>query len=402
VDLDPGWVSSSGRRLAVESWLRRRGLPLAVRHDRSALQRSVPGVLGAAVAVPWLNGIEATIGQNSTPGLVLVLLTPVLFWLVARWTGRGLARLGARGRWVVTAVVFAVLVLIGLVEWLLPGGEWQDPVAIVVLLLLAVGIVWSGLVSIAGWTLSLAMRRVAGFGDLVSRTLPLLMLFTLFGFYGAEIWQAMDGLAPQGEGRGRLWLAIGFLGLLTSLFLIAVLRDESRGMVDRLSEVDVREHTAQLVGTPVAGLVSGTVPRRPLSRRERVNIHLLLYLGHALQTLAVATVVFAFFLLFGSITVRPSVIADWVHHEPTVPGLLFGYALPVPDELVKVSLFLAAFTGMYFAAQMALDSTYRTRFFEPLFAEVAATLVGRDIYLAVWHASPAAPGDEPGDGVRSP
>jgi hypothetical protein len=93
--------------------------------------------------------------------------------------------------------------------------------------------------------------------------------------------------------------------------------------------------------------------------------------------------VFALFMVFGALTVRQSVVAAWLGRPPTT-GVLFGVELPVSNALVQVSLFLAVFSGLYFAASAATDPHYRKSFFDPLIAEVRLCLAAREVYLARW------------------
>ncbi|MGQ0577093.1 MAG: hypothetical protein ACT4RN_23255 [Pseudonocardia sp.] len=381
----PDRHADRARRRAAETWLRRRGLPLAVRHDRSAFERCVPALVFLTV---WgaAAGIAAVLSGPTSAVVALVLVGSVPFAVVPAWrVSRALHRAGARARRITTWSVWSLYAVVTLPSSVALGDRWSiavlDAVAAAAALL---ALVCLGVVSILGWALRIALRRLGGFADLAGRALPLLMLFTLFGFFTAEIWQAIDALAPQGVERDQLWGVVAFFVGLTCLLLISLLRDETQAMIDRFRTVDPATYRPALRATPLDGLDPGIGERRPLSRPEKANLGVVLFLGHALQALVFSAVVFVFFLAFGLIAVEPVVIESWVGHPPTT-GRLFGFGIaPVSDELVKVSLFLAAFSGMYFAANMARDEAYRTRFFEPLVAEVAATLAGRDVYLAVW------------------
>ena len=46
-----------------------------------------------------------------------------------------------------------------------------------------------------------------------------------------------------------------------------------------------------------------------------------------------------------------------------------------------MSLFVAVLSGLYFTVSTSVDPLYRQRFFEPLIADVAVSLAGRDAYL---------------------
>jgi hypothetical protein len=73
----------------------------------------------------------------------------------------------------------------------------------------------------------------------------------------------------------------------------------------------------------------------------------------------------------------------WSGH-PLTAGKLFGLQIPVPNELLQVSLFIAAFSGLYFVASMATDALYRSAFVDPLADHMAESLSARDVYLARW------------------
>jgi hypothetical protein len=46
-----------------------------------------------------------------------------------------------------------------------------------------------------------------------------------------------------------------------------------------------------------------------------------------------------------------------------------------------MSLIVAVLSGLYFTAGTSNDPLYRQRFFDPLIADVAVSLAGRDAYL---------------------
>ncbi len=249
-------------------------------------------------------------------------------------------------------------------------------VGIPVLLLL----IHVGAGSIFGWALRSAVRQLGAIGTLASRALPLLMLVVLFSFFATEVWQVADALP-----RWRLWLVVGFLATLAVLFIASVLAEELRAMVRKVRAGQVSDLVNHVTGTPLAALVDDGLEKseHQLSRSEKINIALVLFLAQALQIVVFAVLVFGLFMVFGTLTVSQSVIQSWVGSEPRV-GELFGVELPVSNALVQVSLFLAMFSGLYFAASAATDPHYRKSFFEPLLADVRVSLAAREVYLARW------------------
>jgi len=103
-----------------------------------------------------------------------------------------------------------------------------------------------------------------------------------------------------------------------------------------------------------------------LNGRQRANLLLVLLVTQALQVLALAVAVFGFFVVFGLVAVQPDVVETWIGHRPTARYWGVGdldIRLPVSNELFQVSVFLAAFSGLYFTVYAVSDSSYREQFF---------------------------------------
>jgi len=113
-----------------------------------------------------------------------------------------------------------------------------------------------------------------------------------------------------------------------------------------------------------------------------VNLVLVLVIAQAVQVLLLALAVFGFFLVFGAVTIDDSVIASWttdeVHH---VLGLD-----AVSMELVQVSVFLAAFSGLYFTVYAVTDELYRKEFFTVIMHELRRAVGARVVYRALRRA----------------
>ena len=389
-------------RRAVEAWFRRRGLPYVVRRKLGAgglLPRTTPAFVVLLALDPLLSEYGALNAANhddfarraDNPAYVAVefllliaaIVVPVLLgWLVAIW----LRRLSRAGRLIVSLVI--LVLTIGVVPAIEQAAGLHDgwnqylltnvlPVPILLLL------VFLGTGSIASWALRNGIHQLRTIGTLASRALPLLMLVLLFSFFATEVWQVADSLD-----RAQLWLVIGFLAALAVLFLIGVLSDELGEMVRTVRAVSARELAGHVRGTPLAALIGDDhAPiKRSLSWLERLNITLVLFLAQALQILVFSLLVFGLFMLFGALAVKQSVVRLWLGADPK-PGVLLGVHLPVSNALVQVSLFLAVFSGLYFAASVATDVHYRKSFFEPLLRDVRVSLAAREVYLARWPTS---------------
>jgi hypothetical protein len=214
---------------------------------------------------------------------------------------------------------------------------------------------------------------------MATKALPLLVLVVIFAFFSAEMWQIAYELP-----RWRLWLVVALFAVLGVLFMAARLDEELKKMIDKVAGDEVDDLAGVLRGTPLAGAVAGQpIEALPLARRERANITLVLFVAQLLQIVVLSVLVFVVLTALGALAVEGRVIDSWLGDgASTRAGSLFGIHLPLPLGLVQVSIFLAAFSGVYFAASAATDQHYREAFFEPLLADVRTSLAARQVYLA--------------------
>jgi hypothetical protein len=394
VDLEPAphHVRDSDRT-RLEAALRRRGLPLVVRRDRrgsSVLRRAAPALTFLLVNDPlstliaWLltaDEAETTRRLDNTAWVfvilaltVLALVIPILAgWGVSRWM-RSMERPGRLA--VAGTVLLLVVVALPVLEWALHlrSPLWLNFTINGGLTLLVLVGVYGGAGSILAWALRRAFVQLGKVGAMATQALPLLVLVVLFAFFSTEMWQIANALP-----RWKMWLVVAAMSALSILFMIGTLRDELRRMVDEAS-------AGSLPALP-AKLADLTVENGPdavhLGRRERANLILVLFLAQVLQIALLAVLVFVLFISFGALAVDKSVIASWVG-EPALEhyGTLFGVELPVSHALTQLSIFLAAFSGLYFTASAATDPLYRKAFFEPLIKEMRVSLAVRQAYLA--------------------
>ncbi|MET8996828.1 hypothetical protein [Amycolatopsis sp. NPDC004169] len=382
---------------AVEQWFRRRGLPAVVRgRPAQLLVRIAPAVVFIAAWRVLTAVLSAVDGETDADfdrlmesdlfalGYTGLLLSLVVFpalgsWLTARWVRR---KLVDRGGTVPAAVMAAVFVVVVPVADVVVDGD-SLPLGLLTQLLILAGLfaaAFVGVGSIVGWALRAAYRQTRLLGELTSRALPLLLLFTVFGFFTTEIWQVGAALPRQ-----RMWLVAGLFAVVAVVFLLAALKDEvTRLTQSRTAPVGLDK----LRETPLAEFLADDVERLPLTKLERANMVLVLMLTQVLQTFVLATLVFVFFVLFGIVAVQHAVIKAWIGRDPA-GGTLFGIQLPIPQELLQVSLFIAAFSGLYFAASTVTDAKYRSAFFDPLADHLAVSLVARDLYLGRLSGKPA-------------
>ena len=239
------------------------------------------------------------------------------------------------------------------------GGQFMSAVvtavALLVFLLLVYLVVGFGLLSILRWAGS---RLFGGLGSSLRtlvRAIPLLLFFSLLLFLTQELWQILAA-APR--------VYIGVVAVLVmglgALFLL--------GRVPR--EVTALERDVA-AGAP------------PLSRAQRANVGLVLFVSQAVQVLFVGIGFAAFFMVFGMFTVSPSVLNEWIGNPgtPLVTFQLFGYQVVITQELVRVAGAIGAFSGLYYAITALIDPNYREEFMGDITAEMRSVFEAREEYL---------------------
>lgn len=308
---------------------------------------------------------------------VLLVAAPFLLNVLQR---SGVTRSGAgrRSTALVVMALFVVVIPVALSGWS-TDAITEAPIFLLVSAL-AVWFTYLGIGSIVLWALRFAVAQVGALGTLMSRALPLLML-TVVVFFTGELWQLSARTS-----RERLWQTVGFLGLVAIAFMVATIRDEVRALRDdRSAQSDPQ---LLLVNTPLDGLCADPPPRTALSRGEQINVVAVMVVSQAIQVVLFTAGLFLFFLALGIVAVPNDVIVLWSGEEscvigqPPCAGTWFGIALPVPQTVVHMALFVATLSGLYFTVSTSVDPLYRQRFFDPLIADVAVSLAGRDAYLA--------------------
>jgi hypothetical protein len=211
---------------------------------------------------------------------------------------------------------------------------------------------------------------------LLTRALPLLLLAVTFLFINAEVWQVAALMSRQ-----VLWLSVVFFVVVAVVFLLARLPEEVRRVED---EVVGDRLVASCAGTPAedAALLVSAQPA-DLPRFARVNLVLVLLFNQAIQVLLLSLGLFAFFIVFGSLTIPDGTIAVWTGQAVTDLPSSLGKHLPVTNELFQVAVFLASFAGLYFTVYAVTDETYRSQFFAGLSTELEQAVAVNAVYVSL-------------------
>jgi hypothetical protein len=352
-------VTDGARLSAYEHRFRRAGLPLLIEDYSAAtnvFNRAVPllvlvffGEMLGATSLDW--SFAANVGA-ALGGLAILLCAGVV---VNRIRGRpAFAVPDDVGR-----VELGAFVLLPALLPLAFGGQWRSALvtaaANAALLALIYVVVGYGLVSIVRWALARLLTQLISSLALLTRAIPLLMIFSVVLFLTTEMWQVFS----QASVASLVILAMLLITLGTS-FLVARLPGEVRSL----------EREA-----------GGAAPE--LDRRQRLNVGLVLFVSQSLQVLLVSLAVGVFFVVLGTLLIDAGVLESWIGSGGRVLVTIdaFGHEGVVTEELLRVSGAIAAFTGLYFAISMLTDEVYRREFLDGLTAEMQDTFEARADYL---------------------
>jgi hypothetical protein len=368
----------------TEHWFIRRGLPHFISHysaSRDVLTRAVP-----ALILVFLFEI-ANAPKRSFP-----------LWLDVAAVAGGFAIL--LGAWMVVnafrhrpllarpvdigAVEVAVFVLVPPAIPLVFGGQWRSAIATALLnvgLLVVIYLVTSyGIVPMTRWAVGETVRELNTVVGLFVRALPLVVLFVTFIFLQNEAWQITADLHGA-----YYWMVLAVFLVVGMLFAVIRLPREI-GELARFESweallVRVRETPAEPLARRVSAPVTATPP---LSRRQWGNVGLVVLFSQFLQLVLVSSMVFVFLLLFGMVVATKPIVAEFVGHGPHVLATLdlWDRQMVVTEELLRVTGFLAVFSGFYFLVSSLTDATYRGEFLEDIMNEMRRSLGVRAVYLA--------------------
>ncbi len=300
---------------------------------------------------------------------------------------RAAARAALRPRRTIPLLVLTVLAALavaGLVVWASEDVTLAPASLTLVGVLAAVAYAVTALRArpIVTWAVTRTLSALPQLLPMATRALPLLLLFVTFLFINAEVWQVAASL----DG-GVLWLTVLLFTLMAVGFFVARLPEE----LDRADAVlDAARIEDACAGTPLADEARRLARERgpelvdaaEVSGYERGNLVTALVITQLVQVLLLALSVFGFFLLFGVIAMKDHVVSSWIG-EPThhLPGLE-----NVSVELLQVSVFLAAFSGLYFTVYAVTDETYRDQFFTGVMAELERAVAVRAAYTLLRRA----------------
>lgn len=372
---------------ATERWFLRRGLPHFIA-DYDARRDIWPRVLPALTLLVVAESVQAINLEDEWPWWVnLLAVVGALALLVGGWAvvnrirGRpALARPVDLSVWEVAAFV-GLPALVPVVF----GAQWGTAALTLagnagLLAVIYLGASY-GVVPMTRWAAGRLVRAIGAVTSLVLRALPLLLLFVTFLFVNTEVWQTAAAL------RWPTVVVVAALFLFVATAFAVVRLPRQLGELSTFeSSDDMRRRVA---GTPASGLLDSLGPAPlgapALSARQRANVGLVVLASEAIQVVLVALGLFAFFTLFGFVALDGSVQASWIGSAPESVWTLraLGQRMVLSEELLRVAVFLASFSGLYFTVVLLTDATYRQEFLEEILEDVRESFAVRAVYLRV-------------------
>ena len=288
-------------------------------------------------------------------------------------------RRALRPRRTVPLVVAAALLAAGagvVLAWV--SGEFSAAPATLVALG-GLGALWYALTAlharqIVTWSLGRTLGSLWRVLPMTTRALPLLLLAITFLFINTEVWQVASNLSVS-----SLWLVVALFASLAVAFLLVRLPEE----VDRADDdVDDALLLRACRGTPldetchelVEDPAADPAAYAEVTGFERWNLILVLLVVQTVQVLLLSVTVFAFLMVFGSITMTAPVLEAWSATDDPINR---------SQGLLQVSVFLAAFSGLYLMVSTVTDDAYRAQFFGGVTRELERAVGMRAVYLAL-------------------
>ncbi|UQX88291.1 hypothetical protein M6D93_18710 [Jatrophihabitans telluris] len=325
---------------------------------------------------------------------------------IERWlTGHGVptfvigyARPRRAVPWTVAGILFAELVItVPVVVGVGPAGVFPNlGVAVLAALVgsaagyLALA---TGIVPLALFALRLLWQIVVRGGTSMMSVIPLLLVAVAFFFLGAETWQTV----------GRLHgLPLALTALLFAGIGIVFVGKQVRPDLDEIAFVGVDGLRAALpdeLAVPDHLAERATAAPQPaLGRAEAWNLRAVTALAQLTVAAVVGLLIFAFFIVFGVLTVDTATVTAWSIERAQVwwQARLAGHDYALSSEHVRVAAFLGVFSAFYFVVTASTDTAMRTSLTAGARSHARTCLAVRSVYRTALAdpgrpPSPAAP-----------
>jgi hypothetical protein len=375
-DTPVGSASQEPQIAELERSFRRAGLPTFVEgySARRAFARALP-LLSAVFVIEVLNALNLAFGLWANLGFLVAGVAIALLAVGSLNVARGHRFLSMPRRVGVPEMVVFVAVPAALP--LLFGPQRTSALVTATVNAALLGAIYLvlgfGALSILGWAGRRFLNLFAASLSVLVRALSLLLFFLLVIFFTTETWQIWTmPRAPKFVAAALLFVALAAGFLL--LRLPGGIRDLER---------------------------EATLHGRPLSRTQRVNTGLVVFLSQFLQVAFVALAVWLFFVVFGSLLVSAGVREAWLGKagEALLRIPFAGEtSVVITVELLRVATGMASFAALYYAVATQLDEAYREEVVGRIAQQMEASFDRRAEYLRLLEARGASAPDGPAAG----
>jgi hypothetical protein len=392
--------------VSAETWFVRRGLPYFI-EDRKAtddvFSPALPLLLGYFVInLMVVLSLRLTLWQRVGGAALGIALLAGLYVLRNMVKGERALSLPRRISWIEFGGFVLIPPVVDLVTRRKPKVALLD-LGVDVIVVLLICLVASALFPLARWAFRRTFQELGEVFDLAARALPLLFLFNSFLFISKDVWEFSGEMTRQ-----RIWGVVALFAVFTVVFLFYRLPDEVRRVAAHDDRTTILEACRK---TPMETVVDRVVLHEgalPLSRAQRINVLLVLFIGQILQVFLLGVLVFVFFLGFGKAALTDELINGWTGRakDYSAPVTLFNHKLQnylpftIDARLWQVSLFLAAVSAFFFAISSMTDEAYKAQFYDRMNSELETAIQVRRVYLALYEGRHALDTELSASGVH--
>ncbi len=276
-------------------------------------------------------------------------------------------------------VELATFVLLPPLLILYPGQQLDQAATFLVVNVVLLVVVYFGtsygIFPITKWAVGLTKRQLEDVFGLLVRSLPLLLLFSAIIFLSSEIWQITS------QNSTAFFIVsvsiIAMSGVLFAVFKVPSQIDEIESFD---SEIDLQD---RLKNTPAKDFQGKSLDTESsLSKKQRGNVGLVVVISEGLQGLLVSLLLFGFFVFFGVFVIPQEVLISWIGYSPNIiyTTEIFGQDANLSTELLRISVFVASLSGLYFVVSSLTDENYKKEFLKELIDEVQTACIVRRVY----------------------
>jgi hypothetical protein len=189
-------------------------------------------------------------------------------------------------------------------------------------------------------------------------------------FFNTYVWLMASTIS-----RTRLWIALLFLLVVKTAFLVSATASRVTPMLESLS-APTKTRMTSAARPSQRYRIRRSMSRRPARNASTSSSCWPLRIAHLLMVaICTASIYFA----LGLIVLSPAILAKWTG-DGASDGTILGMTIPVPQSLIHMALILCALTFMYVSARSVGDDEYKRDFLTPLIEDLHTPLIARNRY----------------------